>query len=67
MERVTYEEVFGKYESGALIVVEGRPGSGRQHLHARLQETGQLTAAQLRMLIMLFCFLLEDAKKNYWI
>ena len=36
MERVTYEEVFGKYESGALIVVEGRPGSGKTTLACKV-------------------------------
>ncbi len=28
-EKVTYDQVFGKYESGLLILVEGRPGSGK--------------------------------------
>ena len=36
MERITYEEVFGKYESGALIVVEGRPGSGKTTLACKV-------------------------------
>ncbi len=29
---INYEEVFGRYESGALVVVEGRPGSGKTTL-----------------------------------
>ncbi len=29
---INYEEVFGQYESGALVVVEGRPGSGKTTL-----------------------------------
>ncbi len=29
---INYEEVFGRYETGALIVVEGRPGSGKTTL-----------------------------------
>ena len=31
-ERVEFEEVFGQYSSGALILVEGRPGSGKTTL-----------------------------------
>ena len=31
-ENVEYEEVFGKYESGTLLLVEGRPGSGKTTL-----------------------------------
>ena len=31
-ERVAFEEVFGQYNSGALILVEGRPGSGKTTL-----------------------------------
>ena len=31
-ENVEYSEVFGKYESGALVLVEGRPGSGKTTL-----------------------------------
>ena len=31
-ENVEYEELFGKYESGALLLVEGRPGSGKTTL-----------------------------------
>ena len=31
-ENVEYEEVFGKYDSGALLLVEGRPGSGKTTL-----------------------------------
>ena len=31
-ENVTYEKVFVKYESGTLLLVEGRPGSGKTTL-----------------------------------
>ena len=31
-EKVAFEEVFGQYNSGALILVEGRPGSGKTTL-----------------------------------
>ena len=31
-EKVEYEEVFGQYESGSLLLVEGRPGSGKTTL-----------------------------------
>ena len=30
-ERVHYEDAFSKYEKGALVLVEGRPGSGKTH------------------------------------
>ena len=31
-EKVEFDEVFGQYSSGALILVEGRPGSGKTTL-----------------------------------
>ena len=31
-EKIEYMEVFGKYESGALVLIEGRPGSGKTTL-----------------------------------
>ena len=31
-DKVEFEEVFGQYNSGALILVEGRPGSGKTTL-----------------------------------
>ena len=31
-EKVKFEEVFGQYNSGALILLEGRPGSGKTTL-----------------------------------
>ena len=31
-EKVEFDEVFGQYNSGALILVEGRPGSGKTTL-----------------------------------
>ena len=31
-EKVEYEEIFGDYESGSLLLVEGRPGSGKTTL-----------------------------------
>ena len=31
-EKIEYLEVFGKYESGALVLIEGRPGSGKTTL-----------------------------------
>ena len=31
-EKVEYEEIFGQYESGSLLLVEGRPGSGKTTL-----------------------------------
>ncbi len=35
-EKVTYDQVFGKYESGAFILVEGRPGSGKTTLACKI-------------------------------
>ncbi len=31
-EKIEYEELFGKYEIGTLLLVEGRPGSGKTTL-----------------------------------
>ena len=36
-ENVEYEEVFGKYESGTLLLVEGRPGSGKTTLMHKVE------------------------------
>ncbi len=31
-EKIEYEKVFGQYQSGSLVLVEGRPGSGKTTL-----------------------------------
>ena len=35
-QKVSYEELFGEYKSGALVLVEGRPGSGKTTLACKV-------------------------------
>ncbi len=57
-EKISYEECFGKYESGFLLVVEGRPGVGKTtlaHKVTRDWSTGEnvLVGADLVFLVSL--------------
>ena len=64
-ENVEYEEVFGKYESGALLLVEGRPGSGKTTLMHKVTRDwaikgNVLLEAEVVVLVPLRLFFGED-------
>ena len=62
---VEYEEVFGKYESGTLLLVEGRPGSGKTILMHKVTrdwaiKRNVLLGAEIVVLVPLRLFFGED-------
>ena len=66
-EKIEYLEVFGKYESGALVLIEGRPGSGKTTLIHKVTrdwavKKDVLVGAKFVVLIPLrmFCSLSND-------
>ena len=76
-EKIEYEELFGTYESGALLVIEGRPGSGKTTLMHKVTrdwavKKNVLVGAKLVVLVPLRLFSsfskdleLSDIVKNY--
>ncbi len=57
-EKIEYEKVFGQYQSGSLVIVEGRPGSGKTTLvHKVVRDwavkEGTLKGAKLVLLVPL--------------
>jgi len=63
-ERVLYEEVFGKYESGALIMVEGRPGSGKTTLACKIARDWARKGNVLKYLNQVFLLPLRGYQKK---
>ena len=63
-ERVTYEEVFGQYESGALIMVEGRPGSGKTTLACKIARDWAREGNVLKYLDQVFLLPLRGYQKK---
>ena len=64
-ENVEYEKVFGKYESGTLLLVEGRPGSGKTTLMHKVTrdwaiKRNVLLGAEIVVLVPLRLFFGED-------
>ena len=76
-EKIEYEELFGKYESGGLLLIEGRPGSGKTTLMHKVTrdwavKKNVLVGAKLVVLVPLRLFSsfskdleLSDIVKNY--
>ena len=76
-EKIEYEELFGEYESGALLLIEGRPGSGKTTLMHKVTrdwavKKNVLVGAKLVVLVPLRLFSsfskdleLSDIVKNY--
>ena len=66
-EKVEYEEVFGQYEGGSLLLVEGRPGSGKTTLMHKVSkdwalDKGILQGAEIVVLVPIR--LLDSANKS---
>ena len=62
---VEYEKVFGKYESSTLLLVEGRPGSGKTTLMHKITRDwaikgNVLLGAEIVVLVPLHLFFGED-------
>ena len=66
-EVVEYEEVFGEYREGALVLVEGRPGSGKTtlvHKVTRDWATGRKVLQGAKMVFLITLRLLNFSKKD---
>ena len=64
MEKIEYEEVFGEYKSNELIIVEGRPGSGKTTLvHKVIKDwaSGKVLAKS-KLTLLLTLRLLNDSQ-----
>ena len=66
-EKLEYEEVFGQYDSGSLLFVEGRPGSGKTTLMHKVSkdwalDKGILHGAEIVVLVPIR--LIDQANKN---
>ena len=67
-EVVEYEEVFREYREGALVLVEGRPGSGKTtlvHKVTRDWATGRKVLQGAKMVFLLTLRLLNFSKKDH--
>ena len=66
-EVVEYEEVFREYREGALVLVEGRPGSGKTtlvHKVTRDWATGRKVLQGAKMVFLITLRLLSFSKKH---
>ena len=66
-EVVEYEEVFREYREGALVLVEGRPGSGKTtlvHKVTRDWATGRNVLQGAKMVFLITLRLLNFSKKD---
>ena len=66
-EMVEYEEVFREYREGALVLVEGRPGSGKTtlvHKVTRDWATGRKVLQGAKMVFLITLRLLNFSKKD---
>ena len=67
-EVVEYEEVFREYREGALVLVEGRPGSGKTtlvHKVTRDWATGRRVLQGAKMVFLITLRLLNFSKKDH--
>ena len=67
-EVVEYEEVFREYREGALVLVEGRPGSGKTtlvHKVTRDWATGRKVLQGAKMVFLITLRLLNFSKKDH--
>ena len=66
-EVVEYEEIFGEYREGALVLVEGRPGSGKTtlvHKVTRDWATGRKVLQGAKIVFLITLRLLSFSKKD---
>ena len=66
-ERVKYEEVFTEYREGALVLVEGRPGSGKTtlvHKVSRDWATGRKVLQGAKMVFLITLRLLNFSGRD---
>ena len=67
-EVVEYEEVFREYREGTLVLVEGRPGSGKTTLVHKLTRdwaTGRKVLQGAKMVFLITLRLLNFSKKDH--
>ena len=67
-EVVEYEEVFREYRQGSLVLVEGRPGSGKTtlvHKVSRDWATGRKVLQGAKMVFLITLRLLNFSKKDH--
>ena len=67
-EVVEYEEIFWEYREGALVLVEGRPGSGKTtlvHKVTRDWATGRKVLQGAKMVFLITLRLLNFSKKDH--
>ena len=62
-ERVQYKDAFSKYERGALVLVEGRPGSGKTTLAHKITKDWA-NGIGLHNVHMVFLISLREEKKK---
>ena len=63
-ERVQYEDAFSKYERGALVLVEGRPGSGKTTLAHKITKDWANGMVLQNVYMVFLISLREDKKKS---
>ena len=61
---VEYDNVFAKYESGALVVVEGRPGSGKTTLAYKIARDWAIKGNVLKYADYVFLLPLHGYQKK---
>ena len=63
-ERVQYEDAFSKYERGALVLVEGRPGSGKTTLAHKITKDWANGMVLQNVHMVFLISLRQDIKKS---
>ena len=63
-ERVQYEDSFSKYERGALVLVEGRPGSGKTTLAHKITKDWAKGMVLQNVHMVFLISLRKDKKKS---
>ncbi len=64
-EKLEYEKVFGQYQSGSLVLVEGRPGSGKTTLAYKVVRDWAVKEGTLKGAKLVFLVHLQNARKDW--